>query len=109
MKPGITSIAVLIALTFSSRLPAESAGDATKAGAFVAQAEKELAQLSVPANRSQWINNTYITDDTDAIAADFGRRWTELSVRLAKDAAKFDATQGLSFDVRRKLKLLISH
>jgi peptidyl-dipeptidase A len=106
MKPGITCVALLIALTFSSRVQAESAGDAAKAEAFVAKAEKELAQLSVPANRSQWINNTYITDDTDAIAADFGARWTELSVRLAKGAAKFDDAQGLSFDVRRKLNLL---
>jgi peptidyl-dipeptidase A len=82
---------------------AKSAGDAE---AFVARAEKELADLSVLTNRAEWINATYITDDTDALAAEFGARTTQLSVRLAKGAAKFDGAGGLSFDVRRKLGLL---
>jgi peptidyl-dipeptidase A len=77
-----------------------------QAEAFVAQAEKELAAHSLLANRAEWINRTYITEDTDAIAAEFGARGTALSVRLAKGAAKFDGVQGLSFDVRRKLDFL---
>jgi peptidyl-dipeptidase A len=77
-----------------------------QAEAFVAQAEKELADFSVLSNRAQWINNTYITDDTDALAAEFGARSTELGVRFAKGAAKFDRVQGLSYDVRRKLDFL---
>ncbi len=80
--------------------------DAAKAAAFIAQAEKELAAHSVLASRAEWINVTYITDDTDAIAAEFGARGTELSVRFAKGAAKFDGVKGLSFDLRRKLDFL---
>jgi peptidyl-dipeptidase A len=79
---------------------------AAEAGAFVAQAEKELAAHAVLANRAEWINRTYITEDTDALAAEFGARGTELSVRLAKGAAKFDSVNGLPFDVRRKLDFL---
>jgi peptidyl-dipeptidase A len=82
---------------------------ATPAGAadtFLAQAEKELAELSLLTNRAQWINATYINDDTDALAAEFGARSTELSVRLAKGAARFDRAAGLSFDARRKLDIL---
>jgi peptidyl-dipeptidase A len=79
---------------------------AARAEAFVAQAEKELAALSVQANRAEWINTTYLTEDTDALAAEFGARRTELSVRFAKGAAKFDGVSGLSFDVRRKLNFL---
>ena len=86
---------------------AQDAGrNPAQAEAFVAQAEKELAAHSLLANRAEWINRTYITEDTDAIAAEFGARGTELSVRLAKGAAKFDGVTGLPFDVRRKLDFL---
>ncbi len=76
------------------------------ADSFVTQAEKELAELSVLTNRAQWINTTYLNDDTDSLAAEFGARTTELSVRLAKGAARFDGAEGLSFDTRRKLEIL---
>lgn len=77
-----------------------------RAEAFVERAEKELAAHSVLASRANWINSTYITEDTDALAAEFGARGTELRVRFAKEAAKFDGVEGLSYDVRRKLDFL---
>lgn len=78
----------------------------SEAEAFVAKAEKELGDFSVLAGRAEWINATYITEDTDALAAEFGARRTEMSVRFAKGAAKFDGVKGVSFDVRRKLDIL---
>jgi peptidyl-dipeptidase A len=96
-------VALSVALTLSAPAFAQTPADAA---AFVAQAEKELAAHSVLASRADWINRTYITDDTDALAAEFGARGTEMSVRLAKSAAKFDAIKGLSFDIRRKLDFL---
>jgi peptidyl-dipeptidase A len=100
-------IAIWVMLMLPSLAVAQtSQPGAAQAGAFVAQAEKELAAFSVLANRAQWTNQTYITDDTDAIAAEFGARGTEMGVRFAKGAAKFDGVPGLSFDVRRKLNLL---
>jgi peptidyl-dipeptidase A len=77
-----------------------------EAGEFVAKAEQELGDFSVLAGRAEWINATYITEDTDALAAEFGARRTELSVRFAKGAAKFDGVKDLPFDVRRKLDIL---
>ena len=94
-----------IALILSMTLPPADASPA-EAEAFVAQAEKELAALNHLASKAAWINKTYITDDTDAVAADFAARSTALSVRFAKGAAKFDHESGLSFDVRRKLNFL---
>jgi peptidyl-dipeptidase A len=79
---------------------------AAEADAFVARAEKELAEFSVIASRAQWVNATYITDDTDAVAAHFGTIGTEMSVRLANEAARFNNVQGLSFDTKRKLDIL---
>lgn len=107
MRNLIWRIALSAALLLSAPVFAQSAADAAaQANAFVAQAEKELAAHSVLASRAEWINRTYITDDTDAMAAEFGARGTQLSVRLAKGAAKFDGVKGLSFDVRRKLDFL---
>ncbi len=106
MRNLILRVALALALTSSQSALAQPSADAAQAATFVAQAEKELAAFSVLAGRANWINATYITDDTDAIAAEFGARGTEMSVRLAKGAAKFDGVKGLSFDVRRKLDFL---
>lgn len=107
MKRMISRFALAAALSLSAPALAQPAGGgASDADAFVAQAEKELADYSILNARSQWINSNFITDDTDAIAAEFGARGTELGVKYAKGAAKFDDAKGLSFDTRRKLDFL---
>jgi peptidyl-dipeptidase A len=73
---------------------------------FVADAEKELYDFSIDLNRAGWINATYITDDTDAIAARFGAQGTEMSVRFALQAAKYQDVPGLTADQTRKLTIL---
>ena len=79
---------------------------AAEADAFVARAERELAEFSVLNARAQWVNSTYITPDTDALAAHFGTIGTEMGVRLATEAARFQNVEGLSYDTRRKLDIL---
>ena len=81
---------------------------AAEAEAFVARAERELAEFSVINSRAQWVNSTYITQDTDALAAYFGTIGTEMGVRLATEAARFQNVAGLSADTRRKLNILLS-
>jgi peptidyl-dipeptidase A len=107
MRTMISGIAIAAMLGFAVPALAKPKADpVAEADAFVAQAEKELAAYSLLDNRAQWINSNFITDDTDAIAAEFGARGTELGVKYAKGAAKFDKVQGLSFDTRRKLDFL---
>lgn len=114
IRTGISSLALVLALATSPALaataPAPAAAAATpttsEADAFVARAEKELADFSTPAQQAAWINATYITDDTDAIAAKFGAEGTEMQVRLALEAAKYASVPGLSFDTKRKIDLL---
>ncbi len=100
------ALALVFHLTTARVAAAEAKPDGAAAAAFVSQAEKDLAALSILSSRANWVNSTYITDDTDALAAEFGARSTEVSVRLAKGAAKFDAVAGLPADVRRKLDFL---
>ena len=90
--------------------PAERAGPATaaEADAFVARAERELAEYSAINNRAQWVNATYITQDTDALAAHFGTIGTEMGVRFANESARYANVPDLSPDTRRKLNILRS-
>jgi peptidyl-dipeptidase A len=101
---------VAIAQSVNSSPPAapsrSGAPTAAEADAFIARAEKELADFSVINSRAQWVNATYITDDSDAVAAHFGTIGTEMSVRLASEAARFANTPGLSYDTKRKLDIL---
>lgn len=76
------------------------------AAAWVAEVEQELFDYSVEASRVYWVNATYITEDTDALAAAIGAKGTGLSVRYALDAAKYATVAGLDPDVARKLTIL---
>jgi peptidyl-dipeptidase A len=82
--------------------PATAAG----AEAFIARAERELGEFTVISSRAQWVNATYITPDTDALAAHFGTIGTEMGVRFANEAARYANVPGLSPDIRRKLNIL---
>ena len=85
---------------------AAAAPTAEEARAFVARAEKELGDFSLINARAQWVNNTYINDDTDALATHFGTIGTEMGVRYASEAARYASVPGLDFDTKRKLDLL---
>ncbi|MFN3676445.1 MAG: M2 family metallopeptidase [Sphingomonas pseudosanguinis] len=93
--------------TVSSAAPGKQApATVASADAFVAEAEKTLAEKSVPAQQIAWVNATYITDDTDALAAASGAEMTDLAVRYGLGAARYQALPGLSYDTKRKLDLL---
>jgi peptidyl-dipeptidase A len=76
------------------------------ADAFIAAAERELGDFYPYAARVAWVNATYLNEDTDWLNARALAERTALSVRLAKEAVRFDAVAGLSFDTRRKLGIL---
>jgi len=88
--------------------PEAATPTAAEADAFVARAERELGEFSVISSRAQWVNATYITPDTDALAAHFGTIGTEMGVRFANEAARYADVPGLSYDTRRKLNMLRS-
>ena len=83
-----------------------TAPTAAEADAFVAQGEREYKELGPFAAQASWINATYITEDSDAVAARVGTQMTEFGVRYAKDAARFTGVPGLSAETRRKLDIV---
>ena len=72
---------------------------------FLDDADKRLFDLSLENNQASWIQSTYITDDTEAVAARANERNIAESVRLAKAAVRFDKIN-LPGDMRRKMNLL---
>tara|TARA_R100001244_G_scaffold96522_7_gene72321 strand:+ start:18147 stop:19985 length:1839 start_codon:yes stop_codon:yes gene_type:complete len=82
---------------------APTAADARK---FVEETEAKLYDFSIDAGRTYWINSTYITDDTDALAAKVGAEGTTMSVQAALEAARFNDVEGLDAATRRKLDKL---
>lgn len=85
---------------------AMAAPTVAEAQAFLANAEKDLFDFSVEGAKVAWINSTYITDDTDALAAKYGEIGTEKAVQYALDAAKYQNVAGLSAQTKRKLDIL---
>ena len=55
-----------------------------KAKAFAEKAETELLELTNAASRAQWVQETFITGDTQAIAAEANEKQIAAHVRLAK-------------------------
>jgi len=73
---------------------------------FVEETEKEMFDFSVDAARTYWINSTYISEDTDALAAKAGAEGTTKSVNAAIDAAQFNGVPGIDPVTKRKLDKL---
>ena len=109
-KRILTAGAATIALAASSiagyaASRAHSEPPAAEAVAFVAKAESDLAKESLYLNHAAWVQATYINTDTNWLVAHANAENTDLAVRLAKEAARFDHVK-LDDVTRRKLYLL---
>ncbi|MFZ5927055.1 MAG: M2 family metallopeptidase [Acidobacteriota bacterium] len=96
---------ILVVLSFLAACGCRTAPTAEEARRFLERAESELLQLSNEASQASWVQSTYITIDTEALAAKANERLVTASVRLAKESAKYDK-MALPDDLKRKLKLL---
>lgn len=85
--------------------PAATAPTVEEATQFVNQAEARLAAMNVDAQRASWVQSTYITHDTQLMAARENEKLINAGVELAKQAARYDGLD-LPYDVRRKLEII---
>ena len=69
------------------------------------KAEGRLADLSVKVNRASWVQENFITDDTEAMEADAIDEDTAVTTELVEQAKRFDGLK-LSPDLARKFMLL---
>jgi len=76
-----------------------------EARAFIDKTEKDLLELGIKASRAEWVHSTYITDDTEMIAAQADQELLAARMAAAKSAARFKDLK-LPADVARKMMLL---
>ena len=72
---------------------------------FVDEVSKRLIVLSIEAGRAQWVQSTYITHDTEILAAARNEALLAEAVRYAQEASRFDKVQ-LPADLRRQVDLV---
>src|SRR5262245_30753139 len=103
---------LLFALVVSSALLAQTPKTSASAKPTIAEArafldkpERHLLDLSNEAGRATWLQATYITEDTEAMAAQTTQRAIAAGVEYAKQARRFDNLP-LPEDLQRKIKLL---
>jgi len=106
---SITAVPIIIiaALMFGAEkrpMPSKTPTVA-EAQAFIDQAEARLLEANVESSRADWVKSTYITDDTEALAAKADERAINAQVELAKESTRFDGLN-LSAELARKMKLL---
>ncbi len=104
--PALVLAGALLATPAAAQRSPATKPTVAEAEAFLKEAEAALAISATDTARVSWIRSTYITDDTDALAAQAGARSTALRVRYALGAARFRDVAGLSPDASRKLDLL---
>ena len=102
------TLLVAIFLTILNACTASSTGDRStpaEAEKFIVDAEKRLQNLSVKEGRASWVQANFITDDTEALAADAKEQTIAAVTELAQTARRFDGLE-LPADITRKMKLL---
>ena len=77
----------------------------SEAKAFLDDAESRLFDVGVKQERAAWVEENFITDDTEQIVAEASEQANTLSTELAKKAARFDGLK-LPAVMARKMMLL---
>ena len=111
--PAATILAgagLVLALAIPAPVSAQTAAKGAKpteadARKFLADATQRLFDLSIEAGRAQWVQSTFITYDTEILAAKRNEAVLNVGVDLAKQASRFDGVQ-LDPDTRRQIELL---
>lgn len=82
-----------------------SGGLSSGIGAFLSRAESRLLDLSIEAQQSGWVYATYITPDSESVAAKAYSRLIGATIELAKESTLYP-TDRSSPEEARKTKLL---
>ncbi|HVZ23387.1 MAG TPA: M2 family metallopeptidase [Vicinamibacterales bacterium] len=72
---------------------------------FLDRVNETMKRLEIEQNQAGWVQQNFITDDTEAIEARVNQRVTDAIAAFAKEAAKFDKVT-VPADERRQLNLL---
>jgi peptidyl-dipeptidase A len=102
---GVLGFSGFLPAAMSAKKSAPKPATAAEAEKFIADVETKLFALSADASRAGWVQSTYITDDTEILAAQASERLISATARWAKEAARFDGVK-LPVELARKILLL---
>ena len=112
MKHSLSSMLVVAIAAGSIGLAAEENKPMTRkaptvheAETFIEAAETRLLALLDDLSRAEWIKSTYITEDTEILAARANDRYIAAAVAYAKQSRRYDRLK-LPPDTARKMNLL---
>ena len=72
---------------------------------FMNKAEARLAELSIKVNQATWVHDNFITEDTEALAADANDENTAVTTELVEQAKRFEGLL-MPAELFRKFQLL---
>jgi len=96
---------LLLSTTAAAAEEPKRAPTAAEAKAFIDDAEARYFELSVAADRAEWVQSNFITEDTQVLAAQAEERKIAATIELAQKATRFDGL-ALPAETARKMKLL---
>jgi peptidyl-dipeptidase A len=85
--------------------PSDRTPTVAEAQAFMERAEAKLLELSAAQNRAAWVKSTFITHDTEILAAKADEQMISATVQLVKESQRFEKLQ-MPADLARKFKLM---
>jgi peptidyl-dipeptidase A len=94
-----------VLLTAQSPRTASASATAADARTFLDEVNRELLRLTNAANRAGWVQSTYITPDTEALAAEANEALINKVTEYAKQAVRFDKVTLPPLD-RRQMEVL---
>jgi peptidyl-dipeptidase A len=89
----------------ASTAHAKGAPTVAEAQAFMKKAEDQYEDLTIRFSRANWVQENFITDDTETMAAQANEKLTAAVTQLALDARRFDGMK-LPPELARKFLLL---
>ena len=105
VKTGPLRVLLISFLAICPRSAVSATPTVAEARAFMDKAEAELLQLSSRAQRAAWVEENFITGDTEAIAAQENERAIARTTELVGEAKRFEGL-AMPADLAREFKLL---
>jgi hypothetical protein len=114
MRPILIVVACTLALAACGKkdeaagdvAPTTTAPSAADADQFIAGINADLRRMLPQVNAAQWLQATYITDDSQMIASRANEEYLGWQAGKVQEAKKFNDTAGMSADTARALMLL---
>lgn len=84
---------------------AAAQSQAEKTVAFIKDAQSRMEKAYEYANRTRWVQQTYITEDTEFLATEGKKRVAQVLLEVAEEARGY-STEGLMPDQKRQLEFI---